>query len=248
MEFEGKQVTIIGASQGLGKLLVGAFHQKGAKLLAVARGREALMDLASHHDGVDILALDASADNAPDLVFTMSLPDILIVCGGAIPPTKPLQELDWETFSINWQQDVKMSFLFIKAALNKPLKPGSAMITISSGAAIGGSPISGGFAGAKRMQMFLTGYAQKESQRLGRNLRFLSIAPMRIMPETRLEQAAIAGYAKYLKTDAESFVKGMGDAQTAQDVANAVVGALEHPDKFESANYVVNGQSATPIA
>ena len=52
-------------------------------------------------------------------------------------------------------------------------------ILISSGAALGGSPISGGYAGAKRMQMFLAGYAQKESDLLGRGIRFVSLAPLK---------------------------------------------------------------------
>jgi NAD(P)-dependent dehydrogenase (short-subunit alcohol dehydrogenase family) len=58
-----------------------------------------------------------------------------------------------------------MAFLFCREALRAPLAPGSVVVIISSGAGLGGSPISGGYAGAKRMQMFLAKYCQAESDR-----------------------------------------------------------------------------------
>jgi hypothetical protein len=109
-------------------------------------------------------------------------PNVLVVCGGARPPGRPIQELTWEEFSVNWNTDVRMSFAFCREALRAPLPAGSTVILISSGAALGGSPISGGYAGAKRTQMFIANYAQKESDRL--NL------AARIMPETGLSQFA----------------------------------------------------------
>jgi NAD(P)-dependent dehydrogenase (short-subunit alcohol dehydrogenase family) len=68
----------------------------------------------------------------------------------SLPPTKAVYQLDWETFSINWNTNVKASFLLAKYALTAPVKSGTGIIFISSGAAIGGSPISGGYAGSKR--------------------------------------------------------------------------------------------------
>jgi hypothetical protein len=56
-----------------------------------------------------------------------------------------------------------MSLLFSQAALTTPLPAGTTIMLISSGAALGGSSLSGGYAGAKRTQMFLADYAQKES-------------------------------------------------------------------------------------
>jgi len=43
--------------------------------------------------------------------------------------------------------------------------------------------------GAKRTQMFIANYAQKESDRLNLGMRFLALAPARIMPETELGQS-----------------------------------------------------------
>ena len=60
--------------------------------------------------------------------------------------------------------DLKASFHFHQnRRLALPLAPGSTVVLVSSGAAIGGSWLSGGYAGAKRMQWWLAGYAQKVS-------------------------------------------------------------------------------------
>lgn len=53
---------------------------------------------------------------------------------------------------MNWEIDTKMAFLFCREALKSPLAPGSVVAIIFSGAGSGGSPISGGYAGAKRVQ------------------------------------------------------------------------------------------------
>src|SRR6266851_5319887 len=132
-------------------------------------------------------------------------------------------EQSWEQFSRNWNSDVKMSLLFSQAALTTPLPAGTTIMLISSGAAIGGSPLSGGYAGAKRTQMFLADYAQKESARLQLGLQFLALTPGRIMPETELGKAAIEAYASSLGISPADFIKNMGAKVTTEDVANAVV-------------------------
>ena len=119
--------------------------------------------LPAEFPGVQVLALDAADEGAPAKVFETLLPDILVVCAGALPYMAPLVEQRWEQFSRNWNSDVKMSLLFSQAALTTPLPAGTTIMLISSGAALGGSSLSGGYAGAKRTQMFLADYAQKES-------------------------------------------------------------------------------------
>src|SRR5260370_6865576 len=102
---------------------------------------------------------------------------------GTPPPMRSFFELGWEEFSANWNADVKASFLFCKAAIENPFPRGAAIVLISSGAGIGGSHLSGGYAGAKRMQMFLAKYSQREADRLGPPLRFLSIVPWGTTPQ-----------------------------------------------------------------
>jgi hypothetical protein len=54
---------------------------------------------------VDILALDATADAAPNTVFQAEKPDLLVICGGATPRSLPIPELSWTDFSVNEAED-----------------------------------------------------------------------------------------------------------------------------------------------
>jgi hypothetical protein len=166
----------------------------------------------------------------------------LVICGGAIPPVRPIPELSWAEFTVNWEVDAKMAFLFCREALRAPLAPGSAVVIISSGAGLGGSPISGGYAGAKRMQMFMANYAQKESDRLKLGLRFLALVPQTPMPDTDGGKAAVAAYAKYLGIAPEEFVARLGTPQTAQDVARAIVAFASHPDARSGNVFIVSAK------
>jgi NAD(P)-dependent dehydrogenase (short-subunit alcohol dehydrogenase family) len=238
----GKKVVVIGGSRGLGRVIVEAVHAEGARVLAVARDEKALAQIASDLAGSTTLAVDATHEMAPSKVFSAANPDVLILCAGAIPPTAPLHEQDWKQFSVNWEMDVKASFLFCKAALNLPLEPGSLIVLISSGAAIGGSPISGGYAGAKRMQMFIANYCQKESTRLALGLRFIAIAPARIMPETDVGQVAVDGYARYLGFSGEEFVQCMSSRLTTHDVASAIIGFANQRNTQPGSTFMVSGK------
>ena len=68
------------------------------------------------------------------------------------------------------------------------------VIALSSGAAVNGSPLSGGYAGAKATIRFLTRYAAAESERAGLGIRFISLLP-KLTPATDLGSAAVAAYA-----------------------------------------------------
>src|SRR5204863_9919712 len=108
-------------------------------------------------------------------------PEILILVAGATPLIRPLQHQTWETFSINWHTDVRITFNWLREALLKPLQPGSRVIVISSGAALAGSPLSGGYAGAKATQRFITDNAHDEAIRAGLEISFTAVLP-RITP------------------------------------------------------------------
>ena len=97
------------------------------------------------------------------------------------------------------------------------------------------------------MQMFLANYAQKESDRLGLDLRFLAVTPMRPMVDTEGGRAAVASYTKYLRISAEEFIRGMDTPQTAQDVANAVLSFVTTPPDRASNVFVVSGKGVEPL-
>jgi hypothetical protein len=107
------------------------------------------------------------------------------------------------------------------------LPPGATVVTITSGAVRQGSPISGGYAGAKQMQIFMTGYAQKAADRAGLELRFLSLAPARLMPQTDIGAAGVKGYAAYNGTSEAAFLRRRGAATM---LSNRTVSYRVEPD------------------
>jgi len=242
----GRNVVVIGGSRGVGRQVVAAAHGNGARVLAVARREEPLRQLTREVPGVQVLRLDASDEGAPARVFDLLKPDILVLSAGAFPPAAPLHQLSWQEFARNWESDVRIAFHFCKATLAAPLAAGSSVILISSGAALAGSPNSGGYAGAKRTQIFLANYAQKESDRLGLGLRFTALAP-RMMPDSELGRYAVAGYARYLGISAADFVKSMDAPPTAADVATAVTEVLMSPQRSKGRVFVVSGKGLEAV-
>jgi NAD(P)-dependent dehydrogenase (short-subunit alcohol dehydrogenase family) len=241
LPLKGKNMVVIGGSRGVGRRTVEAGVRNGARVLAVARRQEPLRQLALDVSGVELLSLDATEEDAPSRVFDRLQPDILVVGGGEFPPAAPLHEQSWAQFAANWDTDVKIAFQFCKAALSQPLLPGTTVIVISSGAAMAGSPNSGGYAGAKRTQIFIANYSQKESDRLGLGLRFMALAP-RIMPDTELGQHAVAGYSRYLGISAADFIRSMSSPPAASDVATAVMDLATNPDRSKGGVFVVSGK------
>lgn len=202
----------------MGREVAQSLIAAGCEVLAVARGDRDLATLK----GARTLSLDATGDDVLDKIRTVMTPDAIIVSGGALPCAAPLQTLDWETFSRVWETDVRMSLNVIRTVLNTPMHPGGTVIFVSSGAGINGSPISGGFAGAKKMQMFMTGYAQKESERLDLGIRFVCVVPMRPMANTGVGEVGIAGYSAALGLTREEFLKLLVNGQSPADVARCV--------------------------
>jgi len=246
LRLAGKTMVVIGGSRGVGRRIAEAGIGEGARVLAVARQEGPLRQLAWEVAGIEILSLDATEEAAPAKVFDVLQPDILVLCGGAFPPTAPLHEQSWEEFSVNWESDVRIAFAFCKAALSRPLPAGTLVVLISSGAALAGSPISGGYAGAKRTQIFMANYSQKESDRLGLGLRFTALAP-RMMPETELGKHAVAGYSRYLGISATDFIESMASPPSASDVATAVVELVTNPDRARADVFMVTGKGLEAV-
>jgi NAD(P)-dependent dehydrogenase (short-subunit alcohol dehydrogenase family) len=235
----GRRVVVIGGSGAVGQEVVRAALAQGADVLAVARQPLPLQRLASELPALQTLALDAARDDAAAAVFDRGLPQLLVVAAGVLPPAAPVHELDWAAFSANWESDVKIAFLFVKEALKRPLAPGACVVLVASGAALAGSPNSGGYAGAKRTQMFIANYAQKESDRRGLGLHFVALAP-RMMPQSTLGRHAIQGYAHYLGISATDFVRSMDSPPAPRDVAAAVLEVAAEPARFKGRTLVVD--------
>jgi NAD(P)-dependent dehydrogenase (short-subunit alcohol dehydrogenase family) len=234
-------MVVIGGSRGVGRRIVEAGMRNGARVLAVGRQEAALRELAQEFPGVAVLSLDATEESAPSKAFGVLEPDILVLSAGAFPPAAPIHRQSWQEFAVNWETDVKMAFQFSKAALSRPLRAGAFVILISSGAALAGSPNSGGYAGAKRTQLFIADYSQKESDRLHLGLRFLALAP-RMMPDPELGKHAVAGYSRYLGKSEAEFIQSMPAPPKPSDVASAVMELVTNPGPSKGNVFIFSGK------
>jgi hypothetical protein len=103
-----------------------------------------------------------------------------------------------------------------------PLEPGSVVIAMSSGAAVKGSPVSGGYAGAKATIRFIASYAAAESRRSTLGITFTAVLPQ-LTGETDLGATAVAAYAARQGVDVPAFLDGLGPALTPEQVGTAIV-------------------------
>lgn len=233
---EGKRVIVV----GVGRSISTALKAERADILAIGRGQEALDQLKREVPGALTLIADATDPSVPRKAFAALFPDILVVSLGAVPHMAPIHEQDWDQFTRTWETDVKASFHFCREALRAPLKPGSTVILISGGPGIGGSLLSGGLSGAKRMQLFMADFCQKQSDRLNLGIRFVALAPLRIMSTTEIGRTAAEGYAAYLGMTVRDFLDRQESPQTTEDVARAVLSILLDPT-YKQTKFIVSG-------
>jgi NAD(P)-dependent dehydrogenase (short-subunit alcohol dehydrogenase family) len=193
-DLSDKTTIVVGASRGLGRGIATAFAEAGGGVVAVARSGAELAELANGVGSIRPEIADAGEATVAGSLLDRYAPDVLVLVAGASPLIRPLQHQTWETFSVNWQTDVRIAFHWSREALLIPLKPGSRVIVISSAAALAGSPLSGGYAGAKATQRFITQYAQDEATRAGLDITFTAVLP-RLTPLTDLGRPAVRAYA-----------------------------------------------------
>jgi NAD(P)-dependent dehydrogenase (short-subunit alcohol dehydrogenase family) len=205
----------------LGRGITTAFAQAGASVIAVARTATALAELAGA-GSIQAEAADAADPSVPGRLLDRYEPQVVVLVAGATPLMRPLQHQTWETFSVNWHTDVKIAFHWLREILLKPLRPGSRIVVISSGAAVAGSPLSGGYAGAKATQRFITGYAQDEANRAGLGITFTTVLP-RITPLTDLGRPAVHAYAARSGQTEEEYIQQSGEPLTPEAVGAAVL-------------------------
>jgi hypothetical protein len=115
--------------------IAAALAKADAPVIAVARTGTALAELAGETDGIQPEVADAGDPSVAAGLLERHQPAAVILVAGATPPMRPLQEHSWETFSVNWDSDVRIAFNWLREVLVKPVAPGSEVIVISSGAA-----------------------------------------------------------------------------------------------------------------
>ncbi len=238
-----KTTIVVGASRGLGRGIATAFAQTGAPVSTVARTATALDDLASAAGDIKPEVADATDATVAGSLLDRYDPDTVILVAGATPHMRPLQQQTWETFSVNWETDVRITFHWLRAALLKPLRPGSRVVVISSGAALNlnGSPLSGGYAGAKATQRFITAYAQDESNSAGLGITFTTVLPQ-FAPLTGVGKPAVAAYAAQAGLSIEKFLATRPAPPLTPEIAgDAIVELVQAETAHLAPSYVLHG-------
>jgi NAD(P)-dependent dehydrogenase (short-subunit alcohol dehydrogenase family) len=222
-DLSGTTAIVTGASRGFGRGIATALSGAGASVVGIARDESQLDELRNTlGDSFTAAPGDATDPYTARRLIEEHHPHTVVLCAGASPLMKPLQHQNWESFSQNWTVDVQQAFHWTRAALLRPLSAGSSVIVVSSGAAINGSPLSGGYAGAKATIKFIANYAAIESERAGLGISFVSVLPQ-LTPATDLGASGVAAYAERQGVTVETFLEGFGPALTPDQVGKSIL-------------------------
>lgn len=181
-EMTGKTVVITGASRGIGAAAARAFSGAGANVALLARGREAIADLAGELGAAAIaIPCDVSRYWEVEAAIDATLGafgqlDVLINNAGVIEPISPLAGADPALWGQAIDINLKGVFNGMRAAMPVMLRAGGGTIlTVSSGAAHG--PMEGwsSYCASKAGAAMLTRCADEEGRAAG--LRVMGLSP-----------------------------------------------------------------------
>lgn len=239
MSLKDKTVVVTGGSRGLGLGLVEALVEHGASVTVVARGADALESVRVRL-GVATICADVTDEAAAHRILAEVRPDILVLNAGAKPHMGSLDQLSWADFTATWDTDVKAGLYWLQAALGLPLAPGSRVLVGSSGAAQNGSPLSGGYAGAKRMLWFMAQYANGVARQKGLGIRFQAIVPLQMVGGTGVGDTGANGYARAMGIKPEEFLKRF-ESMPPREFGEKIVSVLDDPKYAEGIAFGFKG-------
>jgi 3-oxoacyl-[acyl-carrier protein] reductase len=242
MSASGRTAIVVGASRGLGHGIATALAEAGTEVVAVSR------TAAAFPANVRVDAADAGEAGVAATLLGRYDPDVVVIVAGATPHMSPLREQTWETFGVNWETDVRITFHWLREVLRRPLRPGSRVVVISSGAALNenGSPLSGGYAGAKATQRFIAGYARDEAERAGLGISVTAVYPY-FAPTTGVGAAAVAAYAARAGMARDDFVAQQPSLLTPEVAGAALVELVQREADALASGYRLTGDGLQPL-
>jgi 3-oxoacyl-[acyl-carrier protein] reductase len=164
LDFTGRRVVVTGAAQGIGRGIVRAFAESGARVHALDLDAEGLKQ-ATEAGAVSTSALDLSdraavQDTIGRIAESEGGIDILAMAAGGVrgQVNRPIEEIDEETWHVLFKANADSAFWCIQAVapVMKRQKKGR-IVTISSGAGLRPS-LTGiqGYAAAKHAVVGIT--------------------------------------------------------------------------------------------
>jgi NAD(P)-dependent dehydrogenase (short-subunit alcohol dehydrogenase family) len=239
---ENQRALVTGGSSGLGLGIVEALVAAKANVVVVARDAQRLADV-ERRLGVTTVVGDVADAGFAESLLREFRPTVLALNAGAIPAMGPLHEQTWEGFSNTWNTDVKAGFHWLQAALRLPLARGSRVLVGSSGAAVNGSPMSGGYAGAKRMLWLMAGYANTVSAEQDLGIRFQAIVPRQMLAAGGVGRAGADAYARRKGVTPEAFLANFGTPMSAREFGDHIVSILTDPQYESAPAFALKGDS-----
>ena len=237
-QLAGTTVVVTGASRGFGRAIAVSLVEEGAHVVGVARNVALLSELrAQLGEAFTPEVADVADPELPVRLMSQYQPRTIVLNAGATPAVARLRDQTWDNFSTNWNVDVHQVFNFVREALTAPLDPGSVVISLSSGAALRGSPLSGGYAGAKATIKFISSYARDEAERNGSDIRFVAVLPQ-LTPATDLGRLYTEAYGGSGLTPSASSL-------TVDQVATSIVGLAT--DDVVAPAYLLTAAGLQPL-
>lgn len=192
MDLTGKVALITGASRGIGADAARAFAAAGAKVALVARGADAIADLAGEI-GPNAVAIPCDISRyweveqaIANCVTAHGRLDIMVNNAGVIEPIAHLAEADPDAWGTVIDINLKGVFHGMRAALPVMLEQGGGtMLTIGSGAAHGPVEAWSHYCSSKAGALMLTKMAHKEYGDKG--IRALSLSPGTVATQMQRE-------------------------------------------------------------
>ncbi len=221
---KGRSVVVTGASKGIGKGIAQTFAKQGAKVLIVARGRDAAQATVEeiNRAGGNASAFSADVTNATELSAMANAAverqggiDVLC-CNAGIFPQNHLEKMSSDEWDQVLGTNLKGTFLSIKSCLPKlkESKSGRIILTSSITGPITGYPGWTHYGASKSGQLGFMKTACMEFAKYG-------ITVNAVMPGNIITEGLEDLGEEYLQTMAASIpLKRLG---TVEDIGNAAL-------------------------
>jgi len=225
---QGLPVLVTGGSRGLDLGLVEALVARKAKVTVISGGRGDL-DAVADRLGVCILEADVTTPGVAEAVLREVQPSVTILNAGSTQPMGSIHQMSWADSTKVWDQDMRAGLAWMQAAIRAPLPRGSRVLLGWSGAAIAGSSLSDGYAGAKRMIWLLATYGNGVSAEQNLGIRFQALLPQQIIGGTGVGDAEASANAARKALSSQDILATFGKPMDPETYGDFVAALLEDP-------------------
>jgi hypothetical protein len=118
---------------------------------------------------------------------------------------------------------------------------------VSSGAAENGSPMSGGYGGAKRMLWFMAKYANGVAEQKRLAIRFQAIVPLQIIGGTGVGDAGASAYAAAMGIERAAFLARFGAPMPPRKLGDYLVAVLDDPQYAAGLAFGLKGDTGITV-